>query len=110
MRPLIFSKNALSVEHVKTYYHPFFVATDFQLWSMNNTDKRIKDHWRTYKWPAKQVIYEFTRDADYRDNKIKLGSLRSLLLKNKYHNFIDEDFAFRETMDWYEPQNDLART
>jgi hypothetical protein len=25
-----------------------------------------------YKWPAKDVIFDFTKDADYRDNKLKL--------------------------------------
>jgi hypothetical protein len=107
MRSLIFSRHALSCEHVKTFYQPFFNTVEFQLWSMNNLDKRIKDHWRTYKWPAKDVIFEFTGDADYRENKIKHRSLQSLLSKRPYHKFLDEDFAFRQQMDWYQPQNDF---
>jgi len=107
MRSLIFSKGKLSPQHIATYYHPFFNTTEFQLWSMNNPDKRITNHWRTYKWPAKKLIYDFTKDADYRDNKIKRRSLQSLVAGNPYHKFLDETFVFREQMDWYQPQNDF---
>jgi hypothetical protein len=107
MRSLIFSRQALSGDHVQTFYQPFFNTPEFQLWSMNNLDKRIKNHWRTYKWPAKDVIFEFTKDADYRDNKIKHKSLVSLLSKRPYHKFLDENFAFQQQMDWYQPQNDF---
>jgi hypothetical protein len=107
MRTLLFSRQALSYDHVKTFYQPFFNTPEFQLWSMNNLDKRIKDHWRTYKWPAKDVIFEFTKDADYRDNKIKHQSLVSLLSKRPHHKFLDENFAFHQQVDWYQPVNDF---
>ena len=54
----------------------FFDTTDFQLWSMNNPDKKIKDTPASYKFTAKDYIYDFTKDADYRDNKLKIGSLQ----------------------------------
>ena len=107
MRSLIFSKHALSSAHLETFYQPFFNTTDFQLWSLNNPDKRMRNDWRSYKWPAKDVIFRFTADADYRDNKIKRQSLKDLLSRRPYHKFLDENFAFREEMDWYEPRNDL---
>jgi len=110
LRPLIFSKFPVSAQHIKTYYHPFFNTDEFQLWSMNNMDKRIriKEGWRSYKWPCKDAIYSFTGDAEYRDYKKKFGSLRSLLLPLPFHKFIDEGFSFREEFDWYEPQNDFT--
>ena len=108
MRSLIFSENGLSHAHVKTYYHPFYNTAEFQLWSMNNPDKRIRNHWRTYKWPVKDIIYEFTKDADYRDNKIKHGSLQYLLMQCRHHNFLDENFGFRQEMDWYQQGNDFG--
>jgi len=108
MRSLIFSKKPLSAEHVKTYYRPFYNTTDFQLWSMNNLDKRIKNHWRTYKWPCKEIIYEFTGDENYRDSKIKHGSLQYVFIPLAFHNFLDEHFNFCEKIDWYEPQNDFT--
>lgn len=54
----------------------FFDTTDFQLWSLNNPDKKIKSTPESYKFTAKDYIYEFTKDADYRDNKLKIGSLQ----------------------------------
>jgi hypothetical protein len=92
-------------------YAPFYPTDEFQLWSMNNLDKKIKDEWRTYKWPAKDIIYEFTKDADYRDNKIKRGSLQFLVAQQKVWPFIDENFKFTETMGrehYYEPENDFT--
>jgi hypothetical protein len=107
MRSLIFSQKPLSPEWVGAFYQPFFNTREFQLWSMNNPDQKIKNHWPSYKWPAKDLICEFTRDPDYRDNKIKRGSLTFLLNDRPYHNFLDENFAFQQEMDWYRPDNDF---
>lgn len=54
----------------------FFDTTEFQLWSLNNPDKKIKTTPESYKFTAKDYIYEFTKDAEYRDNKLKVGSLK----------------------------------
>ena len=54
----------------------FFQTDDFQRWSIANPDLKIRDSLESYKWPAKEFIYKFTKDADYRDHKIKVGSLR----------------------------------
>ena len=100
----------LSESYVSGYYAPFFNTEDFQLWSMNNIDLRIKKNWRSYKWPAKEVISKFTRDADYRDNKLKRGSLVFLIAQHVPFNFIDENFRFHENVspeEFYEPGNDF---
>ena len=54
----------------------FFRTEDFQRWSIANPDLKIRDSLESYKWPAKEFIYRFAGDADYRDHKTKVGSLR----------------------------------
>ena len=56
--------------------HAFFGGEDFQKWSIANPDKKIKDTPASYKFSLKDFIYDFTGDADYRDKKLKEGSLR----------------------------------
>jgi hypothetical protein len=101
----------ITQDYLDTKYAPFFNTEGFQLWSMNNPDKKIRDEWRTYKWPAKEVIYEYTKDADYRDNKTKRGSLYHLILQQIPFNFIDQNLKFYETCEpelYYEPRNDFV--
>ncbi len=68
---------SLAVEdgsHLKNIKH-FYDTEDFQKWSISNPDKKIKKTEQSYKWLLKDFIYDYTKDADYRDNKVKLGSL-----------------------------------
>ncbi len=107
------ARRAASVtpEYIKERYVSFFGTDDFQLWSMNNLDKRIKDEWRTYKWVCKDIIYDYTKDAEYRANKTKHGSLRHVLVQQDSFNFIDEDFKFYHQLDsseFYVPDNDFV--
>jgi hypothetical protein len=112
MRLLSFTaeRNAhlLSEKYLRTYYAPFYNTQGFQLWSMNNMDQRLRNGWRSYKWPAKQLIYEFTKDADYRDNKVKRGSLFFLIEQQASVSFIDDKFVFHASVqpeDFYEREN-----
>lgn len=70
----------------------FYQTDDFQRWSIANPDLKIRDSLESYKWPAKDFIYDFTGDADYRDHKIKVGSLRvrigAILGIDNRHNII----------------------
>jgi hypothetical protein len=68
----------------------FFDTDDFQLWSMNNPDKKIRDTLESYKWPAKDYIFDYTKDEQYRQTKLKVGSLRIGAMKAA----IDTDFRF----------------
>jgi hypothetical protein len=98
----------MSKEYLKSYYASFYNTEGFQLWSLNNRDKRILNGWRSYKWPTKEVIYEFTKDAEYRDNKAKRGSLQYVVARRVPFEFIDENFAFRREVppeEFYEPDN-----
>jgi hypothetical protein len=101
----------LSEHYVKTYYAPFYSTESFQLWSLSNPRQRVRDGWRSYKWPAKEIIYEYTKDADYRDNKLKRGSLQYLAVKH-IPFIIDENFKCHESItpeEFYVEDNDFIR-
>jgi hypothetical protein len=101
----------LNLEYLKTNYSHFYNTDEFQLWSMNNLDKRIKDEWRTYKWPCKDIIYDYTKDAVYRDTKVKVGSLYFLLTERESFNFMDDEARLYKELDreaYYESSNDFA--
>jgi hypothetical protein len=76
-------------------FFTFFHFPEAQLWAMNNTDKFIKDEWKTYKYIMKDIIYDYNKDAYYRDNKLKVGSLQYVValmplakcvgLNNEFH-------------------------
>lgn len=55
--------------------YSFFNTDNFQRWTMSNSDKRIVKEWNTYKQPAKDFIYSFTKDNDYRINKLQHESM-----------------------------------
>ncbi len=102
--------SGVTAEYLEQKFAPFYGTDEFQLWSMNNLDKRIKDTWSTYKWPCKDIIYNFTRDAGYRDTKLKMGSLYYILQQQNAFNFIDESFHLSRNMDsasYYNPTNDF---
>ncbi|OGG49431.1 hypothetical protein A2763_03850 [Candidatus Kaiserbacteria bacterium RIFCSPHIGHO2_01_FULL_54_36] len=102
--------SAVTWEYVNTRYFSFYGTDDFQLWSMHNLDKRIKDTWNSYKWPCKDIIYAYTKDADYRDGKTKRGSLRNVVRQQIYFDFIDESMRFYKHLEpsvYYEPDNDF---
>jgi hypothetical protein len=106
-------KNAHRVtkDYLDTRFISFFNTDEFQLWSMNNLDKRIKDTWASYKWIAKQVIYDYTKDAEYRDNKLKKGSLTPLTNRLYASNFLDENLHFSNDLapeTYLETKNDFV--
>ena len=107
----ILQKNGnLGVEYIDRNLICFYNTPDFQLWSLNNPDKRIKDKWNTYKYVCKDIIYDYTQDADYRDNKLKIGSLKKIMRNKKGFTFIDSQFNFYtdlETSDYYNSDNDF---
>ena len=50
---------------------PFYGSPDIQRWSIANHDLKHKGSWKTYKWPSKEFIYNYNKDATYRDHKVK---------------------------------------
>ena len=57
----------------------FFNTEDFQKWSINNHDIKHQGTWKTYKQPAKEFIYKYFKDDNYRKNKLKELSLIKVL-------------------------------
>ncbi|MEX2013349.1 MAG: hypothetical protein WD897_00325 [Parcubacteria group bacterium] len=98
----------ITTEYIRTNLNPFYGTEEFQLWSMNNLDKRVKDTWSSYKWPCKDIIYDFTKDADYRDTKLKRSSLHIWQHRDDSYKFMDESMRlFREMnpTEYYNPNN-----
>lgn len=98
----------INTDFVQQYYHHFFSSKDFQRWSMANTDLKIKNTWYTYKFTAKDLIYEFNKDADYRDNKLKVGSLYRLFLQKDTPVALTDNFEYIYNIDvgkYYQPNN-----
>ena len=71
----------------------FFESTDFQIWSLHNHDKKIKDSWDSYKFTAKDYISSYTGNTDY-DSKLKVLSLQNLYYGSEMHWGIDEDWNY----------------
>jgi len=60
---------------------PFFESNDFDTWSFYNTDRMIVGNdWKTYKFPAKEIIYNFDKNLDYFRNKSKEYSNEPMIL------------------------------
>jgi len=86
------SNNKLTEEYHKNFIFAFFDSADFQQWSMVNRSQRIKKTWNSYKFPAKDIIFEYTGDTDYRDYKIKIVSAGRLFQNKTIPLGIDTDF------------------
>ncbi len=57
--------------------HPFYATEAFQLWSLAGNEPKTGPSFESFKLPAKKIIYDFTQDTDYRNQKTKVGSLRA---------------------------------
>lgn len=57
----------------------FFNTLEFQQWAFQNHDQKIQKTWSSYKMPLKDYIFEFSGDADYRDWKVKMPSLKHVI-------------------------------
>lgn len=58
----------------------FFSAKDFQNWSISNHDLKIKKTWKSYKFVAKECIFDFHKDKNYLLNKEKEQSLKDAII------------------------------
>ena len=100
----------INKDYLDSRFISFYNTEEFQLWSMNNLDKRIKDTWKSYKWVMKDIIYDYTKDADYRDNKTKVRSLPIVMKQHPIHfSFLDENFGFKNALkpqEFLDPEND----
>jgi len=58
----------------------FFSAKDFQNWSVSNHESKIKQTWNSYKYVAKECIFDFHQDENYLLNKEKEQSLKDAII------------------------------
>eukprot|EP00756_Hemistasia_phaeocysticola_P017543 Hpha_TRINITY_DN15543_c0_g4::TRINITY_DN15543_c0_g4_i1::g.106949::m.106949 len=73
----------------------FFATDRFQQWSMENHHLKLPEmsNWTTYKRPMKDYIFDFTGDSEYRDNKLKVGSLGPAAARNTESEIGEENLA-----------------
>ncbi len=70
---------------IQTNIINWYNTADYQRWSMvnNNNGQKIRNNLSTtYKWAARQYIYDYDRDDWYLNFKLKLGSFQLLLRSN----------------------------
>jgi hypothetical protein len=101
---------SIDATFMTSHFFGYFGTEGFQLWAMNNLDKKIEGTWESYKFVAKDVIYEFTKDDDYRRYKRKQGSLYWVLRHQRQRPFITDDYVLHPAgslrpEDWYDPRN-----
>lgn len=92
VRMLSYSQNKDTIK-LEENYTTFFSTKDFQLWSMNNSDKLIKDTTSSSKYIAKEYIYEYNGDSSYL-SKPKIGSLSRLMRQKHIPMTIDGDMNY----------------
>lgn len=103
-----FVTHNIDKDFIDNHFFHFYGTDDFQLWSMGNPDKRVVTTWESYKWEAKEVIYNYNHDAEYRDYKTKNGSLAWVIMHQIQKNFIDDEMKMYMTLpraDWFNPNN-----
>jgi len=60
-------------------FKQFFMTESFERWSMLNPDQKIGKDWSSYKFPAKEFIYSFDKNEEYKNNKVKVSSLINVI-------------------------------
>ena len=86
----------------------FYNCDILQIWSIVNHDLKHKGTWKTYKWPAKEFIYNYNKDADYRDHKVKEKSLPrtvNMSHKNSCNRTIMTDGSFYKKGEYINQEN-----
>ncbi len=78
---MIYSLENINLSLNENIIH-FFSAKDFQNWSIKNHDKKIKNSWKSYKYVAKECIFDFHRDENYLINKEKEQSLKDAIVSS----------------------------
>lgn len=105
------SRDSINQEFISNYFHHFFSADYFQVWSMKNPHLKIKNSWDSYKFIAKEVIYKYTQDINYLHNKVKIGSLYKLFLQKDTPIGLTSDYKYLYDItpgDFYMAKNDFV--
>lgn len=105
-------RSAIDKEFVGSYFHHFFSEDYFQVWAMKNMHLKIKDTWESYKWHAKDIIYNYTGDLEYRNHKQKANSLHKLFIAKDTPVALTADYEYLYKLDldeYYISDNDFMR-
>ncbi len=76
---LTFGLDRSAIDLENNVFH-FFKCSDFEKWSITNHEFKILKEWRSYKYIAKNYIFEFHKDRNYLMNKEKEQSLKEVLV------------------------------
>jgi len=108
VRMLPYSKNSSTIK-LEENYTTFFGTEDFQLWSLNNTDKFSKDVDNCGKKISKQYILDVNGDTTYL-KKPKIGSLCHIVRRKEVLYTIGKNLEFNNeypTEEYYNYGNDF---
>jgi hypothetical protein len=92
VRVLPYAKDITTIKFEENYT-TFFSPHDFQHWSMHNRENMMRDNFSTYKFMSKEYIYDYNKDAAYRDGKRKNGSLGSAIKRKVPFTWIDSNMV-----------------
>ena len=98
----------INLEFINNYFHHFYSGVNFQKWSMTHPHLKIKDSWLSYKFYVKDLIYQFTQDGIYREQKVKWGSLYKLFIAKNTPVGLTTNFEYLDVIDkdyFYNPNN-----
>lgn len=77
--------------HYGSHIQHFFDDVEFQKWSLLNHSLKIRDSWKSYKWAAKNYLYEFTSDP-LQMNLMKVQSLKNNYFFTRKRIAVDENY------------------
>lgn len=110
VRVLPYSQNKSTLK-IEENYTTFYSPKEFQLWSMNNTDKFTKQTPTSSKYVPKEIIFDFNKDEGYL-KKPKVGSLAHLVQRKEMIMYLDQNMNCGKeypTEDMYNYGNDFER-
>jgi len=105
-------RHLINQEFVDTYFHHFYSEDYFQVWAMTNKHLKIRDSWDSYKFHAKDIIYEYTSHKEYRDHKQKANSLHKLFIAKDTPVALTSNYEYLykvDTNELYVPDNDFIK-
>lgn len=106
-------RSNVNQDFVDNKFFHFFSHTNFQKWSMLNPHLKIKNSWDTYKFHVKDLIFNFTKDPVYKNEKLKKGSLWKLFISKDTPIAITSDYQYLYKLDkteLYNPVNTFKGT
>ena len=96
-------------QYISDNFMMFYESDDIQIWTMLNNESTVwVKKFTDIKNPLKKVIYEFDRDKEYFENKVKFGSLGRLSRMRPSIGYITSNWRFTDFVDtdqFYNPEN-----